>query len=263
MTVRGQLIVVGSGMMLGAHLTPRSRAFLVEADVVFVAVTDALTEQWLASINPRIHSFASLYQVGKPRSETYQQMVELILAAVRQQQKVVAVFYGHPGVFAQVAHMALSRVHAEGFSGHMEPGISAADCLHADLQIDPATYGCTYMEASQLMFYQRMLDPTSYVILWQVALAGDLSISQLESRPCFIQLLVTHLKQWYPAQHPIILYEAASLPFQTIRRQSLVLDELPEAELSLKTTLVIPPAKPLQANVAMVRQLKQLQVDSV
>lgn len=259
MTSRGQLVVIGSGMMLGAHITPRSRAFLADADQVFVAVTDALTEQWIASINPRIHSFAALYQAGKPRSETYQQMVALILGAVRQQQKVVAVFYGHPGVFAQVAQMALSCAHAEGFAGHMEPGISAADCLHADLQIDPATFGCTYMEASQLMFYQRVLDPTGYVILWQVALAGDLTISKLASQPKCIELLVAHLQQWYPANHPIILYEAASLPFQSIRRQHLLLEQLTAAELTLKTTLVLPPAKPLQANVTLLRQLKQLE----
>lgn len=258
MQAKGQLVVVGTGMMLGAHLTPRSRAFLADADLVFVAVTDALTEQWIATINPKVQSFSHLYQEGKSRKDTYQQMTDLIVGAVQAGQKVVAAFYGHPGVFAQVARQALVQVKALGCAGQMEPGVSAADCLHADLQLDPATYGCMYIEASQLMFYQRQLDTAGYVIVWQIALAGDLSLSQLHSQPALIALFVEHLLQWYPPDHSVILYEAASLPFQPVRREQLALAQLPSATLNLTTTLVIPPAAALQTNTALVARIKQL-----
>lgn len=259
MVGQGQLVVVGTGIMLGAHLTPRSQAFIQEADVVFAAVTDALTEQWLTSLNPSLQSFASLYEEGKPRSQTYQQMVDLVLAQVRRGKKVVAAFYGHPGVFAQVADMAIETVRGEGFVAQMEPGVSAADCLHADLQIDPAKVGCCYMEASQLLFYQRTIDVSAYLILWQVALAGDVTLSQLHSQTALIQVLVEHLQQWYPADHPVIVYEAASLPFLKVRRDQMALAALVGADLSLKSTLVLPPLQPLQPNHAMMARLKQLQ----
>lgn len=256
---QGQLVVVGTGIMLGAHLTPRSQAFIKDADMVFAAVTDALTEQWLMSLNSSLESFAALYQTGKPRHQTYQQMVERLLTPLRLGKKVVAAFYGHPGVFAQVASMAIQAARSEGFVAHMEPGISAADCLHADLQIDPAKVGCCYMEASQLLFYQRTLDLSAYLILWQVALAGDVTLSQLQSQPALIEILVEHLQQWYPADHPVIVYEAASLPFLQVRRDHITLAALPQTVLNLQTTLVLPPLQPLQPNHAMMARLKQLQ----
>lgn len=75
-TPRGQLACVGLGMMLGAHLTPRSRGWLEAADRVFVAASDALVEQWVATINPRIVSLQGLYAEGKPRQQTYREMAE-------------------------------------------------------------------------------------------------------------------------------------------------------------------------------------------
>lgn len=42
--VRGSLVCVGLGMTLGAHLTPRSRSTIEQADVVFLAVSDALVK---------------------------------------------------------------------------------------------------------------------------------------------------------------------------------------------------------------------------
>ena len=80
---RGQLACVGLGMMLGAHLTPRSRGWLEAAEVVFVAASDALVEQWVATINPRMVSLQGFYAEGKPRQQTYRDMAEAMLAEVR------------------------------------------------------------------------------------------------------------------------------------------------------------------------------------
>ena len=57
-----------------------------------------------------------------------------------------------PGVFARVPHKAIAQARAEGFEAHMEAGVSAEDCLYADLGIDPGEVGCQQYEASQFMF---------------------------------------------------------------------------------------------------------------
>jgi hypothetical protein len=49
--------------------------------------------------------------------------------------------YGHPGVFACVGHEAIERARAEGIDAQMLPGISAEDCLFAELGVDPAVGG--------------------------------------------------------------------------------------------------------------------------
>ena len=75
-----------------------------------------------------------------------------MLAEVRAGRRVCGAFYGHPGVFTRVPNKAIAQARAEGFEAHMEAGVSAEDCLYADLGIDPGEVGCQQYEASQFMF---------------------------------------------------------------------------------------------------------------
>lgn len=255
----GSLACVGIGMTLGAHISPRSRSHIEQADVVFAAVSDPLVELWLKGMNPDVRSLQPLYAEGKSRHDTYREMVEAMLEQVRAGKTVCGAFYGHPGVFAQAPHRAVERARAEGFEARMEPGISAEDCLYADLGIDPGTFGCQHYEASQLMFYRRRIDPSAYLVLWQVAIAGDRSFRRFATEPAYRQLLVELLAQDYPLDHPCTVYEAATLPIQTPRRDVIALRDLPAADLGLAATLVLPPAVPLQSNAAMLGRIAQLE----
>jgi siroheme synthase len=247
---RGQLACVGLGMMLGAHLTPRSRGWIEAADVVFVAASDALVEQWVATINPRIASLQGLYAEGKPRQQTYREMAEAMLAEVRAGKRVVGAFYGHPGVFAQVPHAAIAQARAEGFEAVMDPGISAEDCLYADLGFDPGKVGCAHFEASQLLFYRRIIDTSAWLVLWQIGLAGDRTYAVRASTVEQRQRLVDRLLRDYPANHPVTIYEAATLPIGRPRIDSLPLAQLAHAPLHMHSTLVLPPARPLEPEPA-------------
>lgn len=255
---QGSLVIVGTGIKLGAHLSPICLSHLQKAEVVFAAVTDEITEMWLRQINPNVQSFAPLYADGKSRHQTYQEMVELMLAQVRAGKQVVGAFYGHPGVFAYAPHKSIEIARAEGYFAQMEPGISAADCLHADLGIDPGKFGCQYYEASQFMFYQRKIDPTAYLVLWQIALAGEQSYAQFSTGEAQLQLLVGLLSADYLPTHQVAIYEAASMPFEDPRMDWISLADLPKARLTLRSTLVLPPSRALTANTAMLDALKQL-----
>lgn len=259
----GSLIIVGTGIKLGAHLSPISLSHLQQADVVFAAVTDEITEMWLRQLNPNVQSFASLYAEGKSRHQTYQEMIDLMLREVRTGKQVVGAFYGHPGVFAYAPHKSIEIARAEGYFAAMEPGISAADCLHADLGIDPGKFGCQYYEASQFMFYQRRIDPTAYLVLWQIALAGEQSYAQFTTGEAQLQLLVDLLSADYPAEHPVVIYEAASMPFEEPRMEWLTLSALPKARLTLRSTLVLPPSQTLQPNLSLLAALKLLNEPTV
>ena len=82
MESQGRLACVGVGMMLGAHLSPRSRSHIQQADVVFAAVSDPLVELWVKEMNADVRSLQPFYQAGKARTETYREMVEAMLAEV-------------------------------------------------------------------------------------------------------------------------------------------------------------------------------------
>jgi hypothetical protein len=181
-----------------------------------------------------------------------------MMAEVRAGKRVCGVFYGHPGIFAWSPHKAIAVARAEGFAAHMEPGISAEDCLYADLGIDPGRFGCQHFEASQLLFYERRIDPAGYLVLWQLALVGDRSLGRLATGPAYRQLLVDLLGRDYPPDHEVIIYRAATLPIESPRVRRLALRDLPHVSMTAEETVVLPPAASLRPNLAMQERLAEL-----
>lgn len=264
--MQGALVCVGVGMMLGAHLTPRARAEIEHADVVFALVSDPLVELWLQELRPDLRSLQPYYgdgsSHGKPRRESYREMVVAMLAEVRAGRRVCGAFYGHPGVFALVPHQAIREARDAGFPSHMEPGISAEDCLYADLGIDPGDVGCQHFEASQLLCHQRRIDPSAFLVLWQVGVVGDRSTRRFETGPAYRRLLLEVLAAaGYPSRHEVIAYEAATLPIGQPRMDRLPLSEVEQYEFRIQTTLVLPPALSLVRNEEMLARIARLDAE--
>jgi precorrin-3B methylase len=258
MTGSGSLVCVGVGMTLGSHLTPLARSYIEKSDVVFTALSDGIIELWLARMNPDVRSLQQYYQEGKSRRETYRQMVEAMLGEVRAGKQVCGAFYGHPGVFAWPSHKAIESARREGYSAHMEPGVSAEDCLYADLGIDPGKYGCQHYEASQLMLYRRRIDTSAYLVVWQVGVAGDQSLARFSTGAAHRQVLIDVLARNYPLDHEVIIYEAATLPMHRPRIERLALGKLAGADVDMHATLVIPPATALEPDLETREQLTAL-----
>lgn len=256
--VKGSLVCVGTGMTLGAHISPIVRSYIQEAEFLYVLASDGLVEQWLLEMNSNAQSLQNFYQVGQSRLISYNAMVSCIVDKVVEGNKVVAAFYGHPSVFACVPHQAIQQVASLGLSSKVEPGISAEDCLYADLQIDPGEFGCAHYETSQFMFYKRQIDTAAYLILWQVCIAGDTTFTQLSTNASYREVLIQILLKFYPSDHTVILYEAPTLPVHTFRRTEIMLQDLVNAELNQQTTLVIPPAQVMELNEPVIEQLNKI-----
>ncbi len=256
--MKGSLVNVGLGMTLGSHITPLSRNFIEQADVVFVAASNQLVEEWVKTMNDHVVSLQPLYAEGKSRKETYAEMDEAILSEVRAGKKVCGAFYGHPGVFAQTPHETIRIARAEGYKAHMEPGVSAEDCLYADLGIDPGTYGMAHFEANNFMFNHTQYDPSAYLVLWQIGLAGDRSLKVFSTESDAKQLLVDQLLEVYPAEHEVIIYECAVLPIEKFVARKVALKDLSQAEMSMKSTLIVPPCQSKQKNSEKINELLSL-----
>ena len=245
-------------MTLGSHIGPLARSYIENADVVFVAVSDTVVELWVKQMNQDVRSLQPYYREGKSRAETYNQMVEAMLVEVRAGKSVCGAFYGHPGVFAWPPHEAIRVARKEGYRAHMEPGISAEDCLYADLGIDPGTAGCQHYEASQFLFYKRRIDRCAYLVLWQIGIVGDQSLARFSTGGAYRKLLVELLVRDYTLNHEVIVYRAATLPIQEPRIVRMPLASLPHAQIDLADTLVVPPAGEPEVNRLMLRRLAQL-----
>lgn len=237
----GELVVVGCGIQLGRHIGQRTLSEIEAAEAVFV-LADDLAFKWISARRRKTVDLTRCYGEHRDRRDSYREMTDLIVRTVLAGKRVCAVFYGHPGVFAQVPHAAIAQVRAAGLQARMEPGISAEACLYADLEFDPGERGVQSIEATRFLAYRHEIDPGALLLLWQVALAGNLECVGFEPEPKRLQVLVDKLSGWYSLDTPIILYEAAQLPIEDFRADRMTLADLPRARYKEYTTLVIPPA---------------------
>ncbi len=253
----GRLIVVGCGIEWGRHLSERCLAEIRMADMLF-ALVDPFAFKWLESEHPKVENLCLYYDDNKDRRLSYQEMENAILSAVHAGRQVCAVFYGHPGIFAQVPHDVVRRARSEGYAARMEPGISADACLYADLGLNPGRRGVQSCEATQFLINQRAIDPCALLLLWQVALTGNLDCIGFDPVPERLQLLVDKLYRWYQPDHEVILYEAARLPIEDFRAERIRLVDLPGAGLCETTTLVVPPVEEMRPDEPVLARLRKL-----
>ena len=96
-------MVIGSGIET-AGFTTGDELRILDADHVFYCVADPATKVWINSVRPDALDLYVLYDDAKRRYSTYVQMSEALLHHVRRGATVVAIFYGHPGIFVLATH---------------------------------------------------------------------------------------------------------------------------------------------------------------
>jgi uncharacterized protein YabN with tetrapyrrole methylase and pyrophosphatase domain len=244
----GKLVCIGTGICSLEQLTVVSKNYLERADVVFGVMPNYRVDDLLQEINPNYVNMQKYYAQGKPRGQTYMEMANAMIDEVRAGKDVCCALYGHPGVFACIAHLAIGLARKAGFAAKMEPGISAEDCLFADLGLNPGYHGCLSYEATQLLFYKHTVDPSAVLVLWQISLAGEHTSKTFSTTNQNLQLTVGYLNQWYDLEHEVIVYEAAFLPAEMPRIDRMPLKNLPDANLTSASTLVIMPKEQRELN---------------
>lgn len=204
---RGSLVVLGSGL---AHvdLTADTEAEVVSADHVFYCIYDRLTQIWISRLRPDALDMTVLYNPNADRFFTYIRMAEAMLHYVRQGKKVVAIYYGHPGVFAVPTHRAIAIARREGHTARMRPGVSALDYLVADVGFDPALPGLLTYEATDMLLRRRPIDPSLHVVLWQVGVVGEFGFSPEGFKNHGFDTLLDALEAVYGLDWEIVHYIA-------------------------------------------------------
>ncbi len=253
----GSLSAVGIGIRAPAQVTLEASSRIEHADKVFTIVTDPLAEYWVHSLNENTESLYRYYVVGKERRDTYREMVERIVGAVRQNLRVCVASYGHPGIVAYPLHEAVRRVREEGFPAEMLAGVSAEGCLFAELGVDPAVAGCHSYEATEFLVHRRALDPSSNLVLWQIggiAVSGHRQETDAWNRAGLV-VLTEALLEAYRADHEVVIYEAARLPLCKSTIERIALERLPYAGVRALSTLYVPPMTRPAVDEEMARRL--------
>ena len=237
---KGSLTVVGSGIKSISHLTQEAQLHIAQAEKVLYGLADTFAILSVEDLNSTAEALPYYFE-GKSRIETYHHWVEIIAANVRAGTKLCVVFYGHPGVFVYASHEAIKLLRSEGFEATMLPGISAEDCLIADLGFDPARGGCQSFEATDFLVHHRKFDPTSHLILWQIWSIGENRYNPAAHSAVGLEILKEELLRTYDKNHEVIVYEASKYPISDAVIQRLPLEKLCDATISTISTLYVPP----------------------
>jgi uncharacterized protein YabN with tetrapyrrole methylase and pyrophosphatase domain len=237
--LRYRLDIVGTGLSIGLHLTAEGRYLIEQADEVHYVMPDSVAAKFVESINPNAAPLTDLYEQFDQRGDVYRAMVDRVLERLQAGKRVCVALYGHPAVFVDASHEMVARARAAGIPAAMHPGISAADCLYADLGVDPGTVGCQHFSADDYLTSERQPDPRSAVVLWQIGAVGDQSTAAVYSVERLEQLR-DRLVGIYGREHDVTLYEASIGPLLGPKIMPLALGDLATADLSPRTTLYIP-----------------------
>jgi tetrapyrrole methylase family protein/MazG family protein len=253
---KNTLIIVGSGIKFMSHLTVEAKACIEKADKVLYLINEPVTQEWIKNANPSAESLDPLYLKNLYRNDNYLLISKYIIENLEKYQTLCVVIYGHPTVFVQPSLFAAKHAKEEGYNVVIMPGISSEDCLFADLLIDPGSFGCYSVEATDFLIYCREYDPRSHLILWQPYVIGLLSRPVNHNPSKGLAILVEYLNEKYLPDHEVILYEAAQYPSFKPRIESIVLKNLPTAKVTPLTTLYIPPVKQDKPNVDVIEKLR-------
>ncbi len=253
-TKKGSLTIVGSGIQAVRQFTLEARQSIEQADKVLYLNSDPICEMWIKKMHPEAESLRVFYGHDKHRNESYKQMTELTLKYVRDRLDVCEVCTGHPGVFVDHSHESIRQARSEGYEARMLPGISAEDCLFADLNIDPSN-GCQSFEATGFLIRKPKFDTSCHVILWQIGIIGDPGFHPDRDPKPTLEILVDYLKQYYDSDQLVFVYEAAEYAIGKPIILHLPLFKLPDSYVSFRSTLYIPPKKNAEVDYSVVEKL--------
>ena len=236
----GTLTIVGTGLRPRDHITPESLAAVRDSEQVLCLMTDDALSFLQTQATSAPVDCTQFYRPGQHLAETYAAIVDCVLGFVRNGKDTCFALYGHPGVFVYPSHQALRQARAEGYEARMLPGISAEDCLFADLGIDPAGGGCQSFWSTDLLLNAHAIDPTASLIVWSIGVIGGLAFTG-HCDPGALDLFVKKLLPVYGPHHEVVTYEAGTRDHQPCIG-CCPLERLTAEPINGSTTLYVPPA---------------------
>jgi len=238
-----KLALIGSGIKTISHLTIEAQSYIKAAQCVLYLVNEPVLEQWLKQYTQQCVSLEPVYFAHTQRNDAYRHIADEVLSYFETYDIIALVIYGHPTVFAAPGLYAIEKAKALNMETVILPGISAEDCLFADLAIDPSEHGCLSIDATPFIFFDDPINPFVDLVLWQVGMVGCLrSVKHLNIEQGF-HLLKQKLLATYAESHLIILYEASLYPALPPKITHCPLSDLAIEMLTTITTLYIPAKK--------------------
>lgn len=239
------LFVVGLGITNVDQVTRETERVLSACREVLYVDTGVATGPWLATLCDRVTDlYGESYAEGGARLDAYHHMAARTVEAALDHAPVAFAMQGHPLVYAYAPFLIRDMARALDLEVRVLPGITAMDCLFADLWLDPSVRGLQMYEATDLLLRARPLQPDVPALIWQVGNLETRLHTQRVSTAERFDRFAEHLLRFYPPGHPVTAYFAPPHPLMEPSAITFDLQDIGDhaADLHAGVTLYLPPA---------------------
>lgn len=235
------LVICGAGIKSLSHHTKEFDVAVKNAEIVIYLVNEPLLEAWLNKYSKKSLCLNVLYFSCSKRSTSYELISKAVISSFDEHNNVCLVFYGHPLLLADSINMVIQKAKSCNIRTQVLPGVSAFDCLLADLKIK-LNGGCFQIDASYFIKNQIKLDILNHVILWQAGVI-DIDAPPSEENIGNITSLQQELLKYYQRCSVLYIYEASIYPHLRPLIIKTTVDDITEFNISSIATVYLPPAK--------------------
>ena len=234
--------LVGSGIKSISHLTQESTIFMADCEKLFILVNEPILKEYLLKQYQHAEPLDDLYFSTDRRADNYAAIEAKLIQSLDEYNSVTFLCYGHPTVFAESGLKVAKQLEGRGdVKVNILPGISALDCLFADLKVDPGHCGMVTYEVHDLLVYSKAIEPNSQTVIWQVGMIGNLGKPSYDVNRDALIVLKEYLLKYFDENHECVVYEAAMYSGMNHKEVRFKLSELESQEYSPISTLYIPP----------------------
>jgi uncharacterized protein YabN with tetrapyrrole methylase and pyrophosphatase domain len=249
-TGQHDISIVGLGILKVDQITIEAERAIRRSNEVLYVETGIGIRTFLMERCNKVTDLTSSYIKGHNRLEAYHVMAASVIESALDHSPVTFALYGHPTIFAYPPFLIYEMACKLNLSVNILPGISAMDCIFAELLIDPATNGMQMYEATDLLLRKRPLQADASALIWQVGAIETALHSNNPSRPERLKRFKAHLLNFYPAQHEICAVYCSSYPLMASTVYRFALEEIDRYADKMHSgfTLYVPPAyiRPVQ-----------------
>lgn len=239
------LSLVGTGIKTISHITEETKGYIKNSDKVLYLVNEPLLESYIKKLAKLSESLESVYFEYSLREYSYENIAKTIHNELEKVNSLCVVIYGHPCVFATPGLLALCNLD-ESIKTIVCPGISAQDCLYADLRFDPACGGVQTLDATDYLLYDKLIDKSSHLIIYQIGMVGNLGLPINQINFQALRFVKEKLEKIYGKEKKILTYESAIYPGLDPIIFEFDLNKLDQQDLTSLSTLYIPPEKKIK-----------------
>ena len=194
--------IVGLGVLNVDHITRETEGVIRRSNEVLYVDTGVATRTYLKTLCSRVTSlFETSYEEDGHRLNAYHRMAARVLDAAMDHPPVAFAMHGHPIVGAYAPFLIRDMARLLGLEVLVLPGVSAMDCLFAELMVDPCVAGMQMYEATDLLLRRRPLQPDVPALIWQIGCVETRLHTTRASRPKRFERLRSHLLRFYPPEH--------------------------------------------------------------